>query len=122
MTTAIKLDLNYPVLKSVPVNNDQTNKTASMTHPLLRESRDIFELMGWEQLPESIKLVIAIDLVGFRDELNGLYSTKDPYVLARRRTIYYWINQYLHHICSADTVEQALEVLNLGITNNIEVQ
>lgn len=114
MTTAIKLDLTYPVLKSVPVSTQTQNTSANKVHPLIRESRDIFQWMGWEQLPDSFKLVIAIDMVGFRDELNGLYSTRDPQVIARRKSIYYWVEQYLNNGCSAETAIQALSVINLA--------
>ncbi|HAC15578.1 MAG TPA: hypothetical protein DCE78_06490 [Bacteroidetes bacterium] len=111
MTTAKKLDTTFPVLKSIQHSG---YSTVQKIHPLLRESRDIFEQMGWGALPDDLKLTIAIDLVGFRDELSGLYSTKDPNVLARRKSIYYWVNQYLNGICSEITAIQSLRIMSLA--------
>ena len=110
MTTAKKLDPTFPVLKSIQKSG---YKTAQKIHPLLRESREIFDQMGWGGLPDELKLTIAIDLVGFRDELTGLYSTKDPNVMSRRKSIYYWVNQYLNGICSERTAVQSLRIMNL---------
>ena len=114
MTTAKKLDHNYPALTSVPVATTFTTYTTSKIHPLIKESRDILEWMGWSGIPDPMKLVIAIDMIGFRDELNGLYSTRDPHVLARRKSVYYWVNQYLNGTCSIETAVQSLKVLNLA--------
>jgi hypothetical protein len=113
MTSAKKLDHNYPVLTSVPVSKNHTSLRTDKIHPLIKESRDILDWMGWSGIPDSMKLVIAIDMIGFRDELNGWYSTRDPYVLARRRSVYYWVNQYLNGNCTTETAEQSLQVLNL---------
>lgn len=114
MTTAKKLDRNYPVLTSVPVATTVSSSTTGKIHPLIKESRDILEWMGWSGIPDPMKLVIAIDLIGFRDELNGLYSTRDPHVLARRRSVNYWVNQYLNGTCSIETAVQSLKVMNLA--------
>ncbi len=114
MTSAIKLDHNYPMLTSVPVANTLSSATNSKIHPLIKESRDILEWMGWSGIPDSMKLVIAIDMIGFRDELNGLYSTRDPFVLARRKSVYYWVNQYLNGSCSFETAVHSLKVMNLA--------
>lgn len=110
MTTATKLDPNFPVLKSIQKSGNTASKKL---HPLLREATDIFDQMGWGGLPDDLKLTIAIDLVGFRDEITGLYSTKDPNVLSRRKSIYYWVNQYLNGVCSEQTAVQSLRILNL---------
>lgn len=107
MATAQKLDFAYPAMR--PVSSD-TVKTKKRVNPLLRESHDIFAVMGWTALPESIKLTIAIDLIGFRDELNGLFSTRDPQVLNRRKRIFYWVNHFMEGLCSEDTVIQTLRI------------
>lgn len=111
MTTAKKLEQYYPVL--TPISFNDTGTTRRM-HPLLRESREIFEMMGWGDLPEKVKLAIAIDLIGFRDELAGLYSTNDPLVLARRKSIHYWITMLLDEACSEETVLNILKINNLA--------
>ena len=110
MTTAKKLDLGYPVMKSI---HKSGFTSAQKIHPLLRESWEIFDQMGWGGLPDELKLSIAIDLVGFRDELTGLYSTKDPSVMSRRKSIYFWVNKYLNGICSEVTAIQSLRIMNL---------
>jgi hypothetical protein len=109
MITAKKIDHTFSVL--TPVKLDGT-KHIKRTNPLLRESQEIFELMGWSSLPDEVKLVIAIDLIGFRDELKGLYSTNSPYVIARRKSIYYWINMLMNGSCSEQTAIQALKIGN----------
>jgi hypothetical protein len=110
MTTAKKLDPTFPVLKSI---HKSGFTSAQKIHPLLRESREIFDQMGWGGLPDELKLTIAIDLVGFRDELTGLYSTKDPNVMSRRKSIYYWVNQYINGTCSEITAVKSLIIMNL---------
>lgn len=107
MTTAKKLDHSFTQLTSVLLDG---NQPLNRKHPLLRESREIFELMGWDALSDDVKLVIAIDLIGFRDELKGLFSTNSPYVLARRKSIYYWVNMILNGACSERTAIEALRV------------
>jgi hypothetical protein len=114
MTTAIKLDYNFPALTSVPVSRITADSTSNKIHPLIKESRDILDWMGWSGIPDSMKLVIAIDMIGFRDELNGLYSTRDPFVLARRKSVYYWVNQYMKGYCSPETAVESLRVMNLA--------
>jgi hypothetical protein len=107
MTTAKKIDHTFSVL--TPVVLDQS-KQINRINPLLRESKEIFELMGWGELSDEVKYVIAIDLIGFRDELKGLYSTNSLYVLARRKSIYYWINMLLNDACSEKTAIDALKI------------
>lgn len=107
MTTAKKIDHTYSVL--TPVLLEQ-NKQTSRINPIIRESKEIFDLMGWGGLSDEVKLVIAIDLIGFRDELKGMYSTNSPYVLARRKSIYYWVNMLLNNACSEKTVIEALKI------------
>jgi hypothetical protein len=107
MATAKKLDFPFQAMRALTAVPPTTKKRVN---PLLRESRDIFEMMGWTALPESIKLVIAIDMIGFRDELQGLFSTRDSQVLNRRKRIYFWINNFLDGNCSEETVIQTLRV------------
>jgi len=110
MTTAKKLDHSFAILTPVKL---EKKGHPNRTHPLLRESREIFELMGWGEVSDEVKLVIAIDLIGFRDELKGLFSTNSPYVLARRKSIYYWVNMLLNDGC---TLQTAIEALKVGQT------
>ncbi|MCC5926296.1 MAG: hypothetical protein JJU41_07005 [Bacteroidetes bacterium] len=107
MTTAKKLDYNYPVLRSVDAH---LVKKSHRRNPLLIETEDIFSLMGWAEIPEKLKLTIAIDMIGFRDEVAGLFSTRNPNVLNRRKRIYYWVNEYLQGNCSLQNAVDALKV------------
>jgi hypothetical protein len=107
MTTAKRLDHTYPVLRSV--KNDIAIAPRKK-NPLLVESSEIFELMGWSDLPESIKLTIAIDMIGFRDEICGLFTTSDEKVLTRRKRIHYWVNSFQDGITTEQEVNEALKV------------
>ncbi len=107
MSTVKKLDPNYPVLRPVPLSRNLSKETEST---ILHEAREIFTTMGWQNLPEQIRLTIALDIIGFRDELCGLYTTRDPMVRNRRNRIHYWVNLYLNGECSADTVTERLRV------------
>lgn len=111
MTTAKKLDLNFPVLRPVDAT---LVKRGNRRNPLLAETDEIFALMGWSQLPDSLKLTIAIDMIGFRDEVAGLFSTRDANVLNRRKRIFYWVNEVLQGNCPADTASEALKVSYLS--------
>lgn len=111
MTTAPKIDFNFPVLQLV---TPLERKVVRSKNPLLIESREIFEAMGWGDLPENVKLTIAIDMIGFQDELRGLYSTKDTMVLNRRKRIHYWISNLQEGLCSPETVVDALRVSYLS--------
>ncbi len=82
----------------------------TLPDPLLDESAYIFSLMGWSGLPEDLKRAIAVDLIGYRDELLGLYSTLDPAVQARRRSVYWWVEQYRDGTCSLDTAIASLRI------------
>jgi hypothetical protein len=72
------------------------------------ETTNVFELFGWNDLPEKLKEAVRTDLNAYRDELLGLYSTCDPAVLNRRKSVSYWIKAYRRGLCSEETAEQAL--------------
>jgi hypothetical protein len=111
MTTAKRLDHSFPILRSV--KNDVTT-TPKKKNPLLLESNEIFELMGWSALPDSVKLTVAIDMIGFRDEICGLFTTSDPKVLTRRKRIHYWVNSFLDGLSTEQDVNEALKVSYLN--------
>lgn len=107
MTTAKKLDFNFPVLR--PVESHLVRKNYRR-NTLLVETDEIFSLMGWSALPDALKLTIAIDMIGFRDEIAGLFSTCNTHVMNRRKSIHYWVTEYLHGNCTAETAANALKV------------
>lgn len=75
-----------------------------------RELEEVFELMGWEGLPEDLKIEIKEDIKAFRDELTGHYSTCDPFVQRRRQRIDYWVRAFNDGVCSLKTAVNALRV------------
>ena len=88
----------------------------SIFHKAEREHRrveEMFELLGWSDLPEQIKIVIEEDVKGYIDELHGQYSTNCHYVQRRRESVDFWVNSYLDGICSSDTAAGALKVKRL---------
>jgi len=71
---------------------------------------EIYNALGWGDLPYKLKFAIASDVVGYYDELMGLYSTCDPGVIARRKRVAYWVENYRNHIASLETTLDALRI------------
>lgn len=78
-----------------------------------RELQEMFELMGWGDLPDALKVEIKDDVSAMVDELKGQYSSCDPYVKKRRERVAYWVCCYRDGICSLHTAIDALKVKNL---------
>lgn len=98
MTTALKLDFRFPTLQ--PVKSTDADARAL----------EIVELLGWGDLPDRLIETIEADLIGFHDELTGRYCTNDEGVRNRRRTVNYWIENYLNGISSYDTAYRMLKI------------
>ncbi|MCH8494080.1 MAG: hypothetical protein LAT57_00425 [Balneolales bacterium] len=111
MTTAKKIDFNFPVLRPVDA---KLVKRVQRKNTLLVETEEIFMLMGWNHIPDTLKLTIAIDMMGFQDEIKGLFSTRDQNVLNRRKRIFYWVNNFLDGECELNTAVDALKVSYLS--------
>ncbi|MCC5915582.1 MAG: hypothetical protein JJU46_14500 [Balneolaceae bacterium] len=75
-----------------------------------RKTQQMFEMMGWGELPEELKLTIEQDVKGYVDELEGSYCTSCAYVQRRRKRVDYWVNCFLDGICSEKTAVDALRV------------
>ncbi|WP_440998615.1 hypothetical protein [Fodinibius sp. SL11] len=109
MNTAIKttqksLDTNLePVLRKVL-------KEAEKEH---RQLEEMFELMGWGDIPDTLKLEIKDDVSAMVNELKGQYSSCDPYVERRRQRVVHWVESYRDGICSLDTAIKALHIKSL---------
>lgn len=100
-------------LKTRPDTHSVAHMTAiHLGDPLLCEASEILSLMGWACIPDDLKRVIAVDLIGYRDELLGLYATCDPRVMARRNSVYWWVEAYRTGVCD---LEEALRALRLTI-------
>jgi molybdopterin converting factor small subunit len=85
-------------------------KEAEQEH---RELQETFIIMGWRDLPDALKIEIKDDVRAMVDELEGKYSTCDPYVLQRRESITYWVAAFQDEICSLQTAIEALRVSKL---------
>ena len=77
------------------------------------EMQEAFELMGWADLPDTLKVEIHADVKFMVEELKGRYSSVDPFVKRRRQTVTYWVNCYQDGICSLDTAVASLKVKSL---------
>jgi len=81
-----------------------------------REYKDLqeaFELMGWGQLPDSLKIEIYDDVKAIVKELQGSYSSCDPYVKNRRNRVYYWVQSFLDGVSSLETTIEVLKIPSL---------
>lgn len=78
-----------------------------------RELEEMFNLIGWGELPDELKFAIESDVKGYIDELNGRYSTTCAGVQRRRESVDFWVNSYLDGICSLNTALDALRVTKL---------
>lgn len=78
-----------------------------------KELEEMFQLIGWGDLPEALKFAIESDVRGYIDELNGRYSTTCAGVQRRRESVDFWVNSYLDGICSLKTALDALRVTKL---------
>jgi len=109
MNTAIKTTQNplnanlEPVLRKVL-------KEAEKEH---RELQQMFELMGWGDLPDALKMEIKDDVSAMVDELQGQFSSCDPYVAKRRQRVVHWVESYRDGICSLQTAIDALHIKKL---------
>lgn len=85
-------------------------KEAKREHQQLQQ---MFELMGWGDLPDALKMEIKDDVSAMVKELEGQYSSCDPHVQRRRQRVVHWVNSFLDGICSADTAIEVLRVRSL---------
>ncbi len=77
------------------------------------EMQQTFELMGWGNLPDELKIEIYNDVKFMVQELKGMYSTCDPFVENRRNTVHFWISSFQDGICSLEAAIKAVKVKSL---------
>ena len=77
------------------------------------EMQQAFELMGWELLPDELKIEIYDDVRFMVMELKGLFSSNDPHVHRRRESVHFWVQSYLDGICSKDAALNVLKIKQL---------
>jgi hypothetical protein len=75
-----------------------------------RQTQEMFDLLGWGELPAELKFTIEDDVKGYVDELHGRYSTHCPLVQRRRESVDFWVKSYMDEICSLETAVDALKV------------
>ena len=102
MNAALKTPRRFqatPVLRSI-------FREAELEH---RSIIQMFDLMGWGELPEELKFTIKEDVKGYIDELHGEYSTNCLLVQRRRESVDFWVNSYKDSLCSLETALKALK-------------
>lgn len=109
MNTATQPIQKHPGVQLEPVLR-KVLKEAEREH---RELQNMFKLMGWGDLPDRLKIEIKDDVSALVDELQGQYSSCDPHVARRRRSVVHWVNSYQDGICSLQTAIDALKVKKL---------
>lgn len=109
MNTAIKTSRKNLTKNLEPVLR-KVLKEAEKEHNQLQE---MFNLMGWGDIPDMLKMEIKDDVSAMVDELKGQYSSCDPHVARRRKRVVHWVESYRDGICSLDTAIDALKVKKL---------
>ncbi|MDI6400546.1 hypothetical protein QLX67_00935 [Balneolaceae bacterium ANBcel3] len=97
----------------IPRSNEAmgTNKKRlSLIFSTAHDEVDVFELFGWEKLPSRLKEAVRTDLEAYRDEVLGLYSSRDAGVKKRRQRVVYWIKAFMDALCTEETAVDALRV------------
>ncbi|MBD3616023.1 MAG: hypothetical protein HUJ22_05570 [Gracilimonas sp.] len=77
------------------------------------EMQQAFDLMGWSELPDELKIEIHNDVRFMVEELKGRFSSCDPFVKRRRESIHYWVSCFQDGICSLEAAIKALKVKTL---------
>lgn len=77
------------------------------------EMEYMFDLMGWKEIPDALKMEVRQDVKCFINELDGFYSSCDPYVQRRRESVEFWISSYCDGLCTLDTAVRSLRVNSL---------
>lgn len=94
-----------------PNNEDQV--LADILDKARKEYTDLeeaFDLMGWSDLPEALKVEIRHDVLAKVAELKGHFSTNDSFVERRRKTVRYWVESYQNGICTLQTAIDAVSI------------
>ena len=75
-----------------------------------KKSEEIFQALGWENLPSELKFEIEEDVIGFYNELHGQYSTNCEFVQRRRESVDFLVKSYLDRLCTLETAVDSLKV------------
>ncbi|HET8864596.1 MAG TPA: hypothetical protein VFM80_02790 [Gracilimonas sp.] len=74
------------------------------------EMQQAFDLLGWGNLPDELKIEINEDVKFMVQELKGRFSSCDPFVKRRRESVHYWVSSFQDGICSLETATKVLKV------------
>jgi hypothetical protein len=102
--------------KTVQTDNSDDPVLCRILAEARKEDDDLGEilvLMGWSALPRELVVEIKDDLLAFKRELDGAYSSCDPYVADRRKRVAYWAAMVLNGQCSKETAIRAVKVNRL---------
>jgi hypothetical protein len=80
------------------------------TRAELATMQDAFELLGWQELTDEIKVAIYEDVKFMVMELQGLFSSCDEYVKRRRDSVHFWVSSFLDGICDEKMVIENLQI------------
>jgi hypothetical protein len=96
----------------------QTVQTKPLLQSIYHEAQqeyqqleEVFGLMGWGDLPDALKIEIKEDVAAMVNELEGRFSTNDPFVMKRRQSVTYWVDMYRSGVCSMQTAIEALKMV-----------
>ena len=78
-----------------------------------KEMQEAFELMGWGELPDALKIEIYNDVKFMVQELKGMFSSCDAYVQRRRETVHFWVSSYQDGICTLEAAIKAVKIKGL---------
>ncbi|MDR9415096.1 MAG: hypothetical protein RI564_02345 [Gracilimonas sp.] len=106
---------------ALSITPKQNKKSALFAVPVLKriqkesieeynEMQEAFNLMGWGNLPDDLKIEIHKDVKYMVEELKGRFSSCDPFVKSRRESVHYWVSCYQDGICSLETAIDALKI------------
>lgn len=77
------------------------------------EMQQAFDLMGWGELPDELKIEIYNDVRFMVEELKGRFSSCDAYVQLRRDTVHFWVSSFQDDICTLEAAVNALKIKSL---------
>lgn len=78
-----------------------------------RQMEQMFQLLGWGDLPGELKLVIEEDVKAYYDELQGHYCSNCPHIRRRRESVDFWVNSYLDGVCTLQTAVESLRITRI---------
>lgn len=82
-------------------------------HREYAEMQQAFDLLGWGNLPDELKIEINEDVKFMVQELKGKFSSCDPFVKRRRESVHYWVSCFQDGICTLETAIKSVKVQSI---------